>query len=100
MRNIMTHEMFIEIKTMLKSEAKELRTLKFTCREAQRNHTFDWQLDRKLRKTRNEWRHKHIAFCLLKGRTIDEIEQYCSEDNKRDDALIEKYKKEFDDEQN
>lgn len=37
-----------------------------------------------------EYRHLHIARCLIKGRTIEEIESKNREDNKRDEKYLEK----------
>ena len=36
------------------------------------------------------YRHLHITRCLLKGRTIEQIEPFTREDNKRDEKYLEK----------
>ena len=95
----MTKEKFLVIKEMLKSEAKELRVLKDEIKSAMRDGSIctapNWNFQSKLETLRYDWRHKHIAYCLIKGRSIEEIEPYCSKDNPRNDNLIEKYRKEF-----
>jgi hypothetical protein len=88
----------VEIKEMLKSEAKGLRDTKAEIKNGMRDGKYVGSLQSKLASTKYHWRHKHIAYCLLKGRTIEEIESHCSDDNLRNDALVEKYKKEFCDE--
>lgn len=42
-----------------------------------------------------EFRHRHVAYCLLRGRTIEQIERKVREDNQRDESLVEKYKDEY-----
>ena len=42
-----------------------------------------------------EFRHRHIAYCLLRGRTIEQIERKVRDDNQRDENLVEKYKEEY-----
>ena len=97
----MTKARMLEIKAELKSEAKELRDTKIEMRQgmSQGKTCEAAVLQSKLSGMKYHWRHKHIAYCLLRGRTIEEIEPRCSEDNLRNDALVEKYKKDFGDEQ-
>ena len=99
----MTSEKFLEIKEMLKCEAKELHNIKIEIKDAMRTGKISinpyWNYQSKLRTLQYQWRHKHIAYCLIRGRSIEEIESHCSENNPRNDSLIEKYKLEFMDEQ-
>ena len=41
-----------------------------------------------------DFRHRHIAWCLFRGKTIDQIEKP-SEDNNPNAKLIQKYMEEF-----
>jgi len=85
-----------EIKEDLKKEAKEIRTLRHDCKNTQRG----------IREGKSvyqdevviaswKWRHKHLAYCMLKGRSYEEIERKCREDNKPNFRMVEKYKEEF-----
>ena len=93
----MSKEKMIEVKEMLKSEAKELHDAKFEIKNGMRNGKVVGRIQCALATMKHHWRHKHIAYCLLRGRSIEEIESHCAEDNLRDDLLVEKYKKEFGD---
>jgi len=37
------------------------------------------------------YRHEHIVYCLLRGRTIEEIENKVREGNEPDEKLLERY---------
>lgn len=55
-----------------------------------------------LGKAQYEFRHKHIAYCLVRGRTMDQIEKpfhYNKPDMKYVNQLVENLKKELENEQ-
>ena len=99
MRKIMSKEKRLAVKEMLKSGAKELRDIKIEIKSAMKNGKICsapyWTYQSKLIQMQHEWRHKHIAYCLLRGRSIEQIESHCAENHLRNESLIEKYKKEF-----
>jgi hypothetical protein len=82
-----------ELKDMMKKEAKELREMKIELKEAQRagrpSNMYGVQL------AQWDYRHKHIAYCLLKGRQLNEIEQKNREGNEPNLDLVDKYKRQF-----
>jgi hypothetical protein len=43
----------------------------------------------------DEFRHRHIAYCLLRGRTMQQIENKNHQNNEPKAKLIEKYKLEY-----
>lgn len=89
-------ERISQIKESLKREAIELRQLKFECKEGQRGTNTSprvWQED--VLKLKRIWRHKHIAYCLLRGRTLEQIERKTRLANKPNRILIRKYFEEF-----
>ena len=93
-------EKIYAVKDQLKTEAKELRDVKFDMKSAMRRGDHDWRtgggaLQSKLIKMKHEWRHKHVAYCLLKGRSLEQIERHCAEGNELDLSLVEKFKAEF-----
>ncbi len=77
----MTREQYLELKAQLKEEAKVLRSFKYRTRQTQSDYahgiktdispaTLQYQLYEKKR----EYRCKHVFYCLLKGRTMEQIE--------------------------
>ena len=99
MRKIMSKEKMLAVKEMLKSGAKELHDIKFEIKSAMKNGKICsapyWNYQNKLIQMQRVWRHKHVAYCLLKGRSLEQIEIRCAEDNKLDLSLVEKFKAEF-----
>ena len=88
-------ERILEIKEMLKTEAVEIATRKVACKNKQRSGTYAGREQSTLLDMRYEWRHKFIAYCQLKGRTLDEIEPKCRVGNEPDQNLVDKFKEEF-----
>lgn len=43
----------------------------------------------------DEFRHRHIAYCLLRGRTLQQIENKNHQNNEPRQKLIDKYKSEY-----
>ena len=75
------------LKAELKSLAKSIRATKHEINENLKNNTgnaykFQWELPT----LRNNFRHKHIAYCLLRGRTMEQIEPKTN--NAPDEKLI------------
>ncbi|MGD9157227.1 MAG: hypothetical protein PVG39_02360 [Desulfobacteraceae bacterium] len=73
----MKHTKYPELKSELKALAKEIKKLKY-----KRDHWWDFDKDQwwyagtvyvKVYK----FRHKHIAYCMLRGRKYKEIELSC-----------------------
>lgn len=88
-------EKFLAIKEMLKTEAKEISTSKVECKNKQRSGAYAGHEQGSLLNKRYEWRHKFIAYCQLKGRTLEEIEPKCRIGNEPDQNLVDKFKQEF-----
>jgi hypothetical protein len=90
------------LKSELKQLAHQIQEAKTNYKQCQREHNgCDGYLEGEpghqkwiggycsiIKKLKHEFRHKHIAYCLLRGRTIDEIERP-AEDNKPDQTLIQ-----------
>ena len=51
---------------------------------------WDWKREAEMQKIRHEYRHWHIAYCLLRGTPYEKIEKP-KEGNEPNQALIEKY---------
>ena len=94
----MKYTKYPELKAELKELAKEIRQFKYM-----RDHWWEFGEDYAHKHPRyiqgefqcavqsraREFRHKHIAYCMLRGRKYEEIERYCREapDFKRIDSI-------------
>jgi len=65
-----------KLKQYIKETANQIRITRAHYKEAQRDGQYNRvnKLLRELHGLRYEYRHHHIAYCELKGRTMDEIE--------------------------
>jgi len=102
-----------EMKQQLKDSANDIKKNKIFWRkegtpslnEIWNKGNVDWPTYYALRKRLNEerpcdphqYRHMHIAYCLLRGRTYKQIENSVREGNKPSKALINKYLKMYGD---
>lgn len=68
-----------ELKAELKKLAKEIRKWKRNRKEDKRFELKmkQWQVQDKIDRRKDDFRHKHIAYCMLRGRTYEQIENYC-----------------------
>lgn len=78
-----------QIKLELKESAKEIRYLK-----SQRKSFSSGYVPGLISK-QYHYRHMHIAYCLMRGRTIDQIENKVREYNTHDETLVQKYINQF-----
>ena len=90
-----------EIKKDLKQRADDIRFLKLIRKERFKDrrpdglktqYSIQWELEKK----RHDVRHRHIAYCLLRGTPLEKIEQP-AEDNLPDMSLVETLKLKFED---
>jgi len=81
---------YLTLKSELKQLAAELHADKADIKATQKESgsgaacTQQYQILKK----KKECRHKHIAYSLMRGRTYEQIESKCREDNKPDQDLI------------
>ena len=80
-----------------KNLATKIRDTKYGIKDAQRNLNCSkhYTLDYSVQNLKREFRHHHIAICLLKGRTYEQVENKCADDNKPDFDYIEKIQKQI-----
>ena len=52
-----------------KSNRKEKRRIELNLKQ--------WEVQYKLYRLQDKYRHKHIAYCMLRGRTYEQIERKC-----------------------
>lgn len=77
---------FIELKQQIKTLVTEIKEKKQLRKESK--YGFVSGLD----KLRYDVRHHHIAYCLLRGRTMSEIEKSCRQDNSPNGAYVNQIK--------
>ena len=82
------------IKEELKQLAQQIKESKLELKDKQRNHTAVWKDYSKVYNLKSSFRHRHIAYCLIKGKSYEQIEKP-KEGNEPDFDLIENYKKEI-----
>lgn len=66
---------YIELKKELKKLAKEIRYWKSKRKLDKREGHSLWQIESRIWKRKYEFRHKHIAYCQLRGRLRWQIEK-------------------------
>jgi hypothetical protein len=69
---------YIELKNELKSLAKEIRKLKYKRDHWQNFDKGQWWYASWVSEKARSFRHKHIAYCMLRGRKYEEIERSCN----------------------
>ena len=84
-----------EIKQELKNLIKIIITHKNNFKDSQRKGKHSWVDLQTFSRAQWEYRHRHIARCLLRGRTYEQIEQKTRDDNKPDKAEIIVYQCEY-----
>lgn len=84
-----------ELKDQLKKLAKEIREWKNNRKQDRRFELkmCQWEVQEQVSWRKDEFRHKHIAYCMLRGRKYEQIENYCriSPNFDRIDEIMEKY---------
>jgi hypothetical protein len=78
--------MLKELKSELKSLASQIRKSRAEFKSAQRTGTY---IVSDLGSLCYKFRHKHIVYCLLRGRTREQIESSVREDNKANEDYIQ-----------
>lgn len=87
-------ELFGKIKEEQKTRAKKIRELKNSRKQDKRNGRALWRIESEIMSKKWEFRHTHIAYCELRGRSREQIE--CPrEGNKASQYRIDKLKEEW-----
>jgi len=75
-----------EKKEELKDMARKLRALKQARKPKNENYHpgINWEIY----KLKRQYRHEHIAYCLVRGRTYEQIEQPKEENKIREDVWV------------
>jgi len=83
-----------KLKKNIKAQAVEIRKARHEYREAQRAGKSSYRKLWDLQKLQKNYRHHHIAYCELRGKTRDEIEQP-RDGNHPDECEINRIKTEY-----
>ena len=84
------------LKKELKQLAAELRTERAELKKEQREGKVEASIRQyTILKKRKNYRHRHIAYCLLRGRTYEQIESHCRQGNEPDQTLIQELISEY-----
>lgn len=88
----MKNTKYPELKSELKKLAKEIRSFK-ACRKEDKRTVPLWKIQDQIDWRKDEFRHKHIAYCMLRGTKYEAIERYCevSPDFDRVKKVMEKH---------
>jgi hypothetical protein len=86
---------YIKLKEELKELAKEIREWKNNRKLDKRSQLGmnQWQVQVQIDWRKDDFRHKHIAYCMLRGRKYEQIENYCRvlPSFSRIDSIMEQY---------
>jgi len=85
----------LQIKEELKQLAKDLRIQKNLFKSKQREGTDSWTDLRNKDQLKFEYRHRHIARCLLRGTSYESIEPKVRLGNEPNMDTVESFKKEY-----
>jgi hypothetical protein len=83
------------IKTELKNLATDLKVTKTNLRIRMREETYKTDEQWHILKVKREYRHLHMAYCLLRGKTREEIEDKVKPGNIIDSKLVDEYSQDF-----
>ncbi len=84
-----------QIKSELKDLSKKIRIQKQLSKSKQREGIYTYRDAVETSSMQWDFRHRHIARCLLRGTPYELIESKVREGNSPDMDLIERYKKEY-----
>jgi len=86
---------YTELKSELKVLASELKEWKQNRKLVRRTELGlkQWEVQHEIDWRKYEYRHKHIAYCMLNGRKYEQIENYCrtAPNFSEIDRIMEKY---------
>jgi len=80
---------FKTLKEELKEMAVKIKETKIETKDTQKKGEYAGSLQYALLKFRREYRHKHIAYSLMRGRSYEQIEPKCREGNEPNKDLIQ-----------
>ena len=81
-----------ELKACNKAKAHSIKELRKEIKKLQRSNKYAGDIQYLLLIQKRDYRHHHIAYCELRGRTRDEIEPVTKSDNLPNESTIQTIK--------
>jgi hypothetical protein len=83
------------VKEELKKMAEKLRQIRIDIAETQKKGEYAGYMQSEQRFLKFEFRHRHIAYCMLRGRSYEQIERKFREGHEPDMNYVEKLQEQF-----
>ncbi len=83
------------LKNELKAKAAEIRKTRVELKELQRSGQIAGHHQYSLISLKRDYRHRHIAYSMLRGRSYEQIEPKCREDHKPNMDLVKEIMDEY-----
>lgn len=83
------------LKEQLKTLALDLRCSKKDLREHMKANSYKVEEQYHIHKVRKEYRHFHVAYCLVRGRLLTQVENKTSPENPLDMTSVDQFVKVF-----
>ena len=77
-----------QYKQELRQFHKDFREMSFNEANEKHKNRWSYQIERDIKKAKYEFRHEHIAYCLARGRSYEQVEQKVRENNEPDEEYI------------
>lgn len=87
--NVTRNAKLSALKADLKNLSQEIKKAKIECKEQQRKSGGYSEHQWKILSQKHHYRHRHIAYCLLRGRKYEDIEPNVREGNEPNWTYIE-----------
>ena len=85
----------LKYKQLQSKNSKLYRGKTMTWQETREAYGEEWSAFSRKNRLKNDFRHRHIAWSLIKGRKYEQIERYTRPDNEPDTQAINVYIQEF-----
>ena len=79
-----------ELKRELRQYYDDINSMKWPDVEKKYKGRYSYDIERDIKKAKYEFRHQHIAYCLARGRSYEQVEQKVRENNEPNQEYIEK----------
>jgi len=79
-----------ELKRELKQYYTDVRNMKWSDVEKKYKGRYSYTIERDIKKAKYEFRHQHIAYCLARGKTYEQVEQKVRENNEPNQEYVGK----------
>ena len=85
----------LRLKNELKTKAQIIREARAKLKTSQRKGSYTGSQQWGLETLKSDYRHQHIAYCELRGKTREQIEKYHRDDNAPNETVIAQIKETY-----